>query len=123
MVLVFSAYTTELASYLRPKYEIQSWAHLDNTELKHMWVQTTRMYFESTRDEMTRKLFGYMGEQGSRQVPSLRQGVDMVRSNLPGNLVLFSDALAAEYLSDQPPCDTRVIRAQPHFAEHCTRRE
>nr|XP_037285104.1 glutamate receptor 1-like [Rhipicephalus microplus] len=111
MVLVFSAYTTELASYLKPKYEIQSWAHLDNTELKHMWVQTTRMYLESTRDEMTRKLFGYMGEQGSRQVPSLRQGVDMVRSNLPGNLVVFSDALAAEYLSDQPPCDTRVIRA------------
>ncbi|KAH8040799.1 hypothetical protein HPB51_012969 [Rhipicephalus microplus] len=66
---------------------------------------------QSTRDEMTRKLFGYMGEQGSRQVPSLRQGVDMVRSNLPGNLVVFSDALAAEYLSDQPPCDTRVIRA------------
>ncbi|XP_037506071.1 glutamate receptor 1 [Rhipicephalus sanguineus] len=118
LVLVFSAYTTELASYLKPKYEIQSWAHLDSTELKHMWVRTARIYFESTRDEMTRKLWGHIDEQGAgRQVPSLRQGVDMVGSNSPGNLVVFSDALAAEYVSGQPPCNTRVIRAH-HTSRH-----
>ncbi|KAH7954991.1 hypothetical protein HPB49_023683 [Dermacentor silvarum] len=119
LVLVFSAYTTELASYLRPKYEIESWDQLDSTQLKHMWAPTaaTRRYFQSTRDEMTKRFYGHMDEQGGREVPSLREGVEMVRSSSPGNLVVFADALAAEYLCGQPPCNTRVIRAR-HTARH-----
>ncbi|KAK8780356.1 hypothetical protein V5799_018300 [Amblyomma americanum] len=119
VVLVFSAYTTELASYLKPRYEIDSWEELDSTHFKHMWVPTsaTRRYFESTQDEMILKLYRYMEEQGGREVTSLREGVELVRSSSAGDVVVFADAISAEYLCGQPPCTARVLRA-PYVARH-----
>lgn len=119
VVLVFSTYTTELSSYLKPRYERDSWEDLDSTSLKHMWVPTpaTRSYFSKSKDETTQKIYSRMLHLGGREVESLQEGIELVRKSATGNVVVFSDALPAEYLCAKLACSTRVIRAQ-HTTRH-----